>query len=148
MTPHDIDKTLFMQMVQAPVADLTSGTAVPATYIDVSGYAWFAFLLMVGATDRTAQKIQVVQATASDGTGSKNITDAVTTALGATDDNKMVMVVVKATSLDINNSFRYVAVTPTWTGGNAGLGAILFMGYRPREIPVTQPAAFAEVVRV
>ncbi len=148
MFGHDIDKHVYMQMVQPPVADLTSGTAVPATYIDVSEFDYFGFVLMVGATDRTAQKIQVRQATANDGTGAKDVSGAVNTALGATDDNKFVLVTCRAAALDTANGFRYVAALPTWTGGTAGLGAILFFGWRARNVPVSQPAAFAEVIRV
>ena len=148
MLNHELDKVVYEQIVQAPIADLPNGSTLPATYIDVSEYDYFAFDMILGATDRTNTKIQVVQATDNAGTGSKDIRGAVNTALGATDDNKMVRVQCRASALDTANGFRYVAVTITNTGGTAAMGTILFRGWRARNLPVTQPAAFAEIVRV
>jgi hypothetical protein len=148
MLSHELDKMVFEQIVQPPIADVPDGSTLPATYIDVSEYDYFAFDLILGATDRTNTKIQVVQATDSAGTGSKNVSGAVNTAFGATSDNKMARVECRASALDTANGFRYVAVTITNTGGAAALGAIMFKGWRARNLPVTQPAAFAEIVRV
>ena len=146
---HNLSKNVFVQMVQPPIADLTSAAVVPASgsFIDVSQYDYFAFVLMVGATDRTAQKIQIQQATAVDGTP-KDILGAVNTALGASDDNKMVMVSCRTAALDTENGYRYVTALPTWTGGTAGCGAILFLGWRARDLPVSTTNSFAEVVTV
>lgn len=148
MQGHDIDKWVYEQVVQPPIADLPTGSTLPATYIDVSEYDWFEFTMYLGATDRTNTNIQVVQATAGAGTGSKNVSGATFTQFGATDDNKFGKIVVRAAALDTAGGFRYVACTITNSGGSAGLGAIVFRGYRARNIPVTQPAALAQVVRV
>lgn len=140
-------QTLFEQVYRQQVANpavITTAT-VPASYIDVSNFEAFAFVFELGATDGVVD-LQVVQATAAAGTGSKNITGAAITQLSATDDNKQVAVEVDVNKLDLANGFRYVAVTATIAG--ATTAAIVFYGYNPKSAPVSQPAAFAQHVIV
>lgn len=139
---------MYIQVIEFPVANSTDGT-VPASYIDVSNFQRFAFMRIVGVSNDTTVSMQVVQATAAAGTGSKNVTGALmtTTALGSGVNNKYALVECTHDQLDINNSFRYVAVTHTATGGNATGSAILFFGWNTRELPVTQPSTqWAETI--
>ncbi|MBE2198471.1 MAG: hypothetical protein IAE79_07650 [Anaerolinea sp.] len=136
---------IYEQTVVDPGA--LSAATVPASYIDVSNYERFQFKLDVGATDQ-AIALQVVQATAAAGTGSKNVTGAAITALAGTDDNKQVIVEVETRKLDINNGFHFVAVTIGLTGGTGTTGYVEFRGLNPGVKPVTQPAAFAQQVLV
>jgi hypothetical protein len=121
------------------------GTITTATtsYYDVSDYDSFEFLVAIGATDGTVAG-QVVQATASDGTGSKNITSSAITTLSATDDNKFATIETEVSKLDINNSFRYVALTYTVAGTTTG--CVFFRGYRKGQRPVTQAAKYDSYV--
>jgi hypothetical protein len=142
---HDIDKNVFFQLVQPPKSAFATGI-VPATYIDVNGYDYFAFIYAVGAGfDRTTYAGQVVQATAGAGTGSKNVTGALTTLPSAA--NKMVAVVCRVAALDTNNSFRYVALSHTSAGGAADLATVWFLAWRGRSLPITQ-ADLESIVRV
>ena len=141
-----LSQNIVIQNVIPPVSGVGVTTQPAGAYIDVSQYDAFAFLCIIGNTDRTTQTIQVVQATAAAGTGSKSITGAVNTTLGATDDNKWIIVEMTTDQLDINNNFRYVAVTPTFSGGTVDVGCILFIGFRPRNLPITAPAAQVAVV--
>jgi len=138
---------IYVDVVELPVANAADAT-VPASYIDVSPYERFAFLRLVGATDDTAVTMQVVQATAAAGTGSKNITGAAITGtvLAGANDNKFAIVEVENTMLDTANGFRYVAVALTSTGGTATIATTFFFAWRAREMPVTQPAKFTEKV--
>lgn len=140
-------KSFFEEVKRQQVANpaaITTGT-IPASYIDVSGFESFAFVFELGATDNTVD-MKVVQATAADGTGSKDVSDAAITQLSGTDDNKQAGVEVDVNQLDINNGFHFVAVTCTIAGTTTG--AVVFYGVNPRNAPVSQPAAFAEQVIV
>lgn len=135
---HNLFKEVFMQMALPPAADLGS-TISPATYIDMSQYDRGAFVLLVGATDRTTQTIQLLQATSSAGAGSKNVTNVINTTLGATDDNKYAIIEFGADQLDLAGGFRYVAVQPAVAGGTAAAAAVLFFGWRARTDSVGAP---------
>jgi len=136
---------VYIQQVKDP-AVTTTGT-LPASYINVGDYERFAFLLQLGATDQTTD-FKVVQATAAAGTGSKDVSGAVITQFGATDDNKQAIIEVETKKLDINNGFYFVAVTSTIATGTSTTLAILFFGINPHSVPVSQPAAFAQKVIV
>lgn len=142
-------ENIFVQMVKPPVANLSDET-VPSTYIDVSAYERFAFLILVGATDDTAITAQVVQATAAAGTGSKNISGAAITGtvLAGTNDNKWAMIEVESRRLDIANDFRYVSLTVAATGGSASVGSIIFLAWRGPVRPPTFGSDKAEIVYV
>lgn len=137
----NFEDDIFVQVVNVPGA-ITTGT-VPATYIDVSNYTRFVFLLSLGATNN-AVDAQVVQATAAAGTGSKNITGAAIAQLDGNDDNKFVTIEVDSQRLDIANGFRYVAVTLTVAGTTTA--EVLFFGLNGRARPITKVSAWDEAV--
>lgn len=145
MTPD-----LYIQIVEFPVANSTDGT-VPGTYIDVAPFERFAFQRIVGVSNDTTVSMQVVQATTAAGAGSKNVSGAAitTTSLGSGVNNKYALVELNQSALDINNGFRFVAVSHTATGGSATGSCIIFYGWRAREFPVTQPSTqWAETVYI
>ena len=142
-----IQEQLYFEKVLDPVDNTAAGAAtVPATYIDVSNMERFAFLISIGNMTGTLDA-QVVQATDGAGTGSKNVTGAVITQLGATDDNKQVLVEVQTNKLDINNDFHFVAITLTEAGSTAQLADAWFIGVN-ESAPVTQHTDVAETVFV
>ena len=144
-----LSEHLFIKQVMNPAANVTDAT-YPSTYIDVSGYARFAFLILVGATDDTAVNAQVVQATAAAGTGSKDITGAAitSTVLAGTNDNKWALIEVDNERLDIANNFQFVALTVAATGGSATIASVFFFGIEPRVKPPTFGSDKAEIVYV
>jgi hypothetical protein len=148
MNMQTLAENVLFQMIIAPVSGLGSTTQPAGAYIDVSEYEHFAFLALVGVTDRTTQTLQVVQATAAAGTGSKAVTGALIDGLTATDDGKIAIVQVDTENLDTAGGFRYVAVTPTFSGGTGDLGAILFMAWGKRSLPVVQGSTVDQVVQV
>ncbi len=143
MKIRSFNEQVYKQVISNP-ATIATGT-LPASYIDVSNFERFVINIAYGASDGVFDA-QVVQATAAAGTGSKNITGAAITQLSATDDNKQVTIEVQTDQLDIANGFRYVAVTFTAAGTTTGYAELL--GFSPRHVPVTQPAAYAEAVQV
>ena len=134
---------IYEQLVAGP-AVVATGT-VPASYIDVSNFERFQFKINMGATDGVLDA-QVVQATAAAGTGSKNITGAAITQLSATDDNKQALIEVQVSKMDINNDFRYVAITIT-AAGTTTLSCE-FRGLNVGRAPVTQHTNVDEMVFV
>lgn len=140
---RNFEDDVYVQVVSVPAA-ITTAT-LPASYIDVSEYSRFVFLISLGATNNTVDA-QVVQATAAAGTGSKNVTGAAITQLDGNDDNKFVTIEVDTQRLDIANGFRYVAVTATIAGTTTA--EILFFGLNPRTRPITKPSAWDEAVVV
>jgi hypothetical protein len=140
---HNLFKEVYFLPVLFPVADLGS-TIVPSTYIDVSQFDRFGFILIWGVTDRTTLTIQMLQATSSAGAGSKALaTDLKNTSPGALDDNKWCAIEAGDDQLDINNGFRYVAVQPAVAGGSGALSCVIFYGFRARSLSVTQVATAA-----
>ncbi len=131
-----------------PTSDF--GSAIfPATYIDVSKFRKFAFVFLLGGTNRTSINFQVVQATAAAGTNSKNVTGAtLTTALGASDDDTISAIECGTDKLDINNGFHFVAIQPTVSGGTSGSGAALFAGLGARTMAEDQIAAFEQYTKL
>ena len=95
-----------------PASLASSGTAT-SDYVDMGLFPNIMAVLQVGAFTSTGKTdAKLVQATASDGTGKKDITGKAITQLtqAGTDDNKQAVINCKADDLDINNSFRYVAL--------------------------------------
>ena len=141
-----LNEQVYIQVVLAPESGPTTAT-LPASYIDVTNFERFAFVISAGALGASATvDAQVVQATAAAGTGSKNITGAAMTQFTDTDDDTFVTIEVQSDQLDIANDFRYVAITVT-IANTADL-EVLFLGLNPRHVPVTQPAAYGEAVQV
>jgi hypothetical protein len=151
MPAHEVrrfSENFFMKQIKV-IDSVVDGT-FPSTYIDVSPYARFAFLIAVGATDDTAVTAQVVQATAAAGTGTKSITGAALTGtlLAGSNDNKWSIIEVDSERLDIANDFQFVAITLGATGGAATTMAVFFIGIEPRVKPPTFGSDLAEQVFV
>jgi hypothetical protein len=139
-------ENIAVDQVKSP-GNLASET-VPAAYIDMSDWARIVFEIKVGTMDVTSTiDAQVVQATLSDGTGSKNISGAAITQLVAADDDVLVTIEVRDTALDVENDFRFVALTVA-VAGTAVVGTITAYRYKGGGQPPTQPAFYAEQVEV
>lgn len=112
-----------------------------ASYIDVSGFYTFCFLVRAGALD-SALTLQVKQDTSATETASiKNITDATVT-VGTGDDNGWASIEVEVAKLDIANGFRYVTLAVSGAAGSNDYLDIIFLGRLPRTAPVTQSASY------
>ena len=108
-----------------------------ASFIDVSGYAWFAFGIRAGTLD-SALTCQVEQATANDGTP-KDVTGAVDI-VGATDDNDYLWIEVQSAQLDLDGGYRYVTLDITGAAGGNDYLDVIFYGLHAKEMPITRHA--------
>lgn len=131
-----------------PADDYLSAKDIPASgsYIDVSNYERFAFLILGGSLD-TALTFQVKQAATISGTP-KNVTGATVTIDASTGDDKWYLIEVQTDNLDSNNGYNYVTLTCSAGAGSNDYAAIAFIGLNPRKIPVTQGADCGGAVAV
>jgi len=114
------------------------------SFIDVSKFSRFAFLILAGAlTSAVTAKVQ--QATAANGV-LKDITNATVT-IPDTGDSKWYLTEVETSHLDINNDYHYVTLTLSGPAGLDDFGAIAFLGFGG-EAPATQGADKGAIVTV
>ena len=112
------------------------------SYIDVSGFTHFAFVVDAG-TLNSALTCQVRQDTSATETASiKDITGAVAV-IGTGDDNDSFVIEVEVARLDIANGFRYVTLAISGAAGGDDYACVNFLAWGARHLPVTQPAEFA-----
>lgn len=113
---------------QLNVEDALAAAEYPASgsYIDVSKFEKFAFLIMAGALD-SVLTCQVQQAATINGTA-KDITGAVVT-IAADGDDKWYMVEVQVDELDSNNDYNFVTLDITGPAGANDYAAIVFLGF-------------------
>lgn len=140
LTENYVIDALSPQIVDAG----TAGT--PWTLMDAVDPV--LFYVIVGATDTTVD-VKVQQATASDGTGAKDVTGADITQLSAAaGDDKRVSIEVEPARMDIKNGFVYARVLITAGDGTEGAYVSAICMKRSRHNPPTQPADFTQRVRV
>lgn len=140
------DDAVYVQKVNSFNTAIEVGEfPASGSYIDVSGFERFVFLILAGTLD-TALVCQVQQATAVNGTA-KDITGATVT-VGASDDNKWHSIEVQTAKLDANNDYRYVTLDITGAAGSNDYLCIVFLGFYPGEQPVTQHASYVSAVVV
>jgi hypothetical protein len=132
---------------QLNVEDAIVDGQFPASgsFIDVSKFHRFAFLVMVGALD-SALTCKVQQAAAINGV-LKDVTSA-TVAIAANGDDKWYLIEVETNHLDSNNGYKYVTLDIAGAAGGNDYAAILFLGLNPGMAPVTQGADKGTIVSV
>ena len=115
------------------------GTAIsdgdfPASgsYIDVSGYTHFAFMVNAGSLD-SALTLQVQEHDSATGTATS--VSSATATVGATDDDYLYLIEVEVAKLSLNHHFVTLDVSGE-AGSNEYL-AIFFIGWNARHAPIT-----------
>lgn len=140
---HTFRDSFYCLQLNTEVAISTANYPTSTSYIDVSGYRRFGFLIGVGALD-SAMTFQVKQDTSATETASiKNITGATVTTgtSGAGGDNYTYFIECDASALDENNAFRYVTLAASGASGN-DYASIFFLAWNGTEVPVSQAATF------
>ncbi len=134
-------ENLYIKQLNVQTALSDANYPTSTSYIDVSQFRRFAFLVSLGSLD-SAVVFQVKQDTSATETAIKNVTGATFTAAtsGVGGDNYDYLIECETSALDENNSFRYVTLNVASTGGGNDYAAITFIGYDAREVPVTQPS--------
>lgn len=142
---HLLSETAKIQQLNVEDAVAVASYPASASFIDVSPFDRFAFLVAAGALD-SELTFQVQQADAVNGTP-KDVTGAVVV-VAATGDDKWYLIEVQTSKLDSNNGFRYVSLKATGAAGANDFAAIFFLGLTPSYSPVTQGADKGEIVVV
>ena len=135
--------------------DANDQSTVTSDWVDLGKYDQAVAIALVGimATGATVD-VEIQQATASDGTGAKAITGKAATTLTAagSDDDKQVIINVRAEELDTANDFRFVAVkmTPGDTANSPDTAAIdsgaVIFGVGARYLPVDNDLATVDEI--
>jgi hypothetical protein len=139
----------FNEFVQ-PLAKLdpaSQTTAQSTGWVDVSGHARIAALLMVGAIASTGTlNAKLEAATSSGGAGAADITGKAIAAQADTADNLLHVIDLDVSELNTQNqAFTHVRLTVTPATAATIFGAVL-VGYAPRHLPVAQ-TLYSSVVR-
>jgi len=116
------------------------------SYIDVSDFERFVFLVRAGTLD-SALTIKVQQAAAINGTP-QDITGATTTIAtsGDTGDNSLHMIEVETRKLDLNNGYKFATLTVSGAAGSNDYIDAIFLGINPHQVPVAKDANVVTVV--
>jgi hypothetical protein len=112
-----------------------------ASFIDVSNFERFVFLIEMGTLD-TALTFTVMQASAIDGSP-KALTNAAAIVIGTGDGDKWASIEVTTDQLDGANGYHFVSLYGTGASGSNDYACITFIGYRARHVPVSQSASYA-----
>ncbi|NTU67972.1 MAG: hypothetical protein HGB02_03725 [Chlorobiaceae bacterium] len=132
-----------------PQSNAASATKT-TDYVDMSLFEGAMAIINVGAITSTGKvDAKIVQATASDGTNKKDVSDKAITQLteAGSGSNKQAIINVFAEELDINNGFRYVAVEITNTTA-AAIVSVNVLGISAKYNPASDNdvASVAEIV--
>ena len=146
-----LENVLFSEAVkvQQLICGAITAQKLPASasFIDVSEYSRFAFLVGIGAIDEEST-YKVQQDTSATQTASiKDVTSAVKV-VAATGDNKWYLIEVQTDHLDLNNDFKYVTLDVAGPTDGDDIAAIFFLGFNGGLIPVTQGADKGAIVTV
>lgn len=140
------DDSVYVQKVNAFNTAIVDGNfPASGSYIDVSAFERFVFLIAAGTLD-SALTCKVQQAATINGTA-KDVSGATVT-VGATDDDKWASIEVQGAKLDINNGYNYVTLNVAGAAGSNDYLCILFLGMYPSAQPVTQHASYVSAVVV
>lgn len=114
------------------------------SFISMEPYDRLVFLIRAGTLD-SELAVQAYQDTGATQTASvKVITGAVVT-VEAGDDNQLFWIEIQNNQLDIANSFTHVTLDVSGQAGSDDYLDILYIGHRPKTVPVTQPATTSGV---
>lgn len=119
-----------------------------ATWIKVDKFARILAIVAVGSTDRTVDA-SIKQASDSAGTGAKAITGKAVTQFSPTDDNKVKLINLDVSELDVEGGFEHIRLEMvSGAGGTTTLIGGLLLGGVPRYGPASDndAAAVAEIV--
>jgi hypothetical protein len=119
-------------------------------FFDMTDYEGILFLIAVGAVD-VAIDAKAQESVNADGSSPSDITSAAITQIGSTQDNRLVMIDIKKTTL----TKRYAGVAVNVPSGTTNNIAVIAVRYgKVGTIPVTQQAAGSnayltgEIIRV
>lgn len=144
-------ENVYVQQIINPSANVTDASyPASGSFIDVSSYERFAFLVFVGATDDTSVTATVQAASAANGALTTVTSAAITaTVIASGNPNKWAMIEVETRKLHLlGASHKFATLTVAATGGSATIMGGFFFGWRTAKLPPTFGADKAEIVYV
>src|SRR4051794_22452332 len=119
-----------------PANNTTKATA----HVDLRKRQEALFVAQVGAIDSTVD-VKLQEAKDAGGTGVQDLSGKAATQLTAADDNKQVMLNLKAEELTINSGYTHARMLLTLGNGTAQLVAGVALGLCPRHGPASDDKA-------
>lgn len=135
----------YVALAGALDSQLANNTALTSDWISMSDFHQVLFAVSVGATDTTVD-VKVQSADDGSGTNAADITGLSVTQLSATDDNKQVLIEVKADQ--VNTGDTHVAVVITIGNGATGANvSAVGLGFNGMYLPASayDVASVAEI---
>lgn len=117
--------------------DANTAATYVSDYADMGKFEKASAIVLLGDLGASATvDAKLVQATASDGTGAKDITGKAITQFtqAGSDSDKQAIIDVDAAELDVANGYRYVALSMTVATATSDCGGVL-LGFEPRYAP-------------
>jgi hypothetical protein len=139
-----LSEAVLIQLLNVEDALTVKKFPASGSFIDVSDFERFAFLILVGALN-SASTFQVEQTKTINGSP-KVVTDAVVIVPGTGGGDQWYLIEVQTNELDSNGGYHYVTLDASGPAGGNDYGAIIFLGINPGYRPVTQGADCGEVV--
>jgi hypothetical protein len=122
-----------------------NNSTVNTDYVDMSKWHEAMFIFVLGAVDATSDFLVRESTDTADG-GGQTLSGKSATQLTATDDNKIVVINVKAEEL--SSGYRYLRGRMTHGAGTTNLSAAIALGLNPRFGPASDEdlSAVAQIV--
>ena len=132
--------------------DATAAGTVTSGWIDASDFEGFYAVVQAGTLGTSATvDAKIEQATDSSGTGAKDVSGSDITQLtqAGTDSDKQAVISLRASALDVDNSFNYIRLSITVGTATSDVGGLV-VGTNPKTAPASDNDASTvdEVVNV
>lgn len=134
------ESELFTERIEvlAKIDPASYASAQATARIKADKHTRYVAMLNVGAIASTGTlDFKIEQANAASGGTVKAIDGKVITQLIDTDDNKIRIIELLTSELDVNNGFNWILVTATPATAASILG-VLVLGVDPKYVPVTK----------
>ena len=137
---HKLGENLRVDPAMIAATLNNSSNVASYLWVDMSLYDSLLCIIQSAAMHNSSVvTVQLKQATNNAGANVKSIT-GFTSSFSGTDDNKAKVISLRAENLDVNNSFRYVAVLLTETATQNAAMSATFVRERARYAQATLPA--------
>lgn len=137
------ESVMFTEMVEvlAQIDPASYNSAQATARIKVDKHTRVVVIMQNGLIASTGTlDLKIEQANAASGGTVKAITGKAITQLTDADDNKIRIIELLTSELDVNGGFAWIVVTAT-PATAASLLSLLVLGVDPKYAPVTQPAS-------
>jgi hypothetical protein len=145
MTHSFADNTYVLPLNEEDAVANNAYFPASGSFVDVTGYARFAYILSAGAIDNADTFLfTVYQDKSATATASIAVITGALHSFAGTDDDTQAVIEVETAKLTLDSTFRYVTIRATGVTGS-DYCAITFLGLQPRSAPVSQESSMSLV---